>query len=313
MTHGSDNAVGTSTKKRRRRQKSSIHERALDFLKEWGGVATVLIAILYTFPFDAASRFISWREHNIIEARRVLSEVSALYAEEVTNFEKIQDLQLKSFLANSYNIRIYNRLSEYKSVINKASTDLLSSELYMIGSFYTLSGLADEGIPYYQLALAKSKKDPEKAAIYRELGNALFIPGPNQNISGARDAYNNALRISSTMPYVANGYAFYVTELGGFELTGGDWKCGQDLTEYGLALLDLAAARDASAQLPATYFRNRLATLRQGPTQPATGCPYKIPKLAEGIASPSTTPPPVTWPQPNLQQNSPAPEAASRN
>jgi len=50
----------------------SLSKKALEFIKEWGGVATVLIAILYTFPFDAASKIISWRYQSLLEARRTL-------------------------------------------------------------------------------------------------------------------------------------------------------------------------------------------------------------------------------------------------
>jgi hypothetical protein len=136
----------------------SLNKRLLGLIKEWGGVATVLIAILYTFPFDAASRFISWRDHDISEARQILSEIAALYADQTSSVEKLKDGYTKSFLQNTYAIRIYNKLYQNKDLIRRASGDLVYSELYALGSFLTLANIQDEGFFYYNLALNKAAK-----------------------------------------------------------------------------------------------------------------------------------------------------------
>jgi tetratricopeptide (TPR) repeat protein len=211
--------------------KVSREKRILKFVKDWGGVATVLIAILYTFPFDAAGRFIHWREQSLLDARKVLSEVAALYGAGTVAAANIQDAQARSFLLGTYNIRIYNALLQDRAVIKAAENKLLPSELYMIGSLYSLMGLSD-GIPYYKLAISKSKNDDEKVTIYREMGDALFRPGSYQDIAEARVDYDQALSIASKIPYQQMTYIQYAAELGQLELLYGDWKCGQTVTSY---------------------------------------------------------------------------------
>src|SRR5262245_47519534 len=154
--------------------KQSEGQRLLKFIKEWGGVATILIAVLYTFPFEAISRYLSWRDQDLLQARQVLAETSALYADAISTSEKLTDPRLKEFLLNTYNIRIYNKLSANKDAIDHASNQLLFSELYALGSFYVLSGFQEEGVGYYKLALNEAKKEEDRLTIYRELGNALW-------------------------------------------------------------------------------------------------------------------------------------------
>jgi hypothetical protein len=280
--------VGKSTVVAKSRPKG----RALKFVKEWGGVATVLIAILYTFPFDAAGKFMNWREQSLLDARKALTEVAALYATQTSALAAIQDPAARSFLSGTYQIRIYNELLQNKAAINGAAKDLLSSELYMVAGLYTLSGFPD-GLPYYKLALAKAPSDGERATIYRELGNALFSPGPIQNVPDARDAYVHALKISSSVSYLEPNYAWFVTELGRFEMVFGDWKCGQQLTSYGLPLLQLVAAganANQGTRDTASFFQSSVAALVRGPNQPAEGCAYSIPLLPGASATITTSP-----------------------
>jgi hypothetical protein len=191
-------------------------KRVLKFVKDWGGVPTVLIAILYTFPFDAAGKFINWREQNLVDARKALSEIAALYAAATTAVANVQDPQAKSFLNSTYQARIYVALLQNRQVIDAAENRLLSSELYVLGSLYSLAGL--NGIRYYNLAIQESKTEEEKVTIYREVGNALFSAGPHQNVNEARVDYVQALTPASTIPYQQAIYIQDAAELSYFEL-----------------------------------------------------------------------------------------------
>ena len=275
----------------------SLSKKALEFIKEWGGVATVLIAILYTFPFDAAGKIINWRDQSLLDVRKTLSEVAALYAAETSAVAAVQDQQTKFFLANTYAIRIYNLLSENEAAILAARSRLLPSELYFIGSLYVLSGLPD-AMTYYKSALEKSTSDAEKEAIYREIGNGLFSAGPNQNITDARAAYVQPLTISSKTPYLFVKYTFDLTELGNFELMNGDWKCGQQVTNYRISLFDAETASNPAAAEASTQFRNVVAAMTRKPGQSAKGCPYQLPLLPK-TGLPVVSSQPITVPEPS--------------
>jgi hypothetical protein len=191
---------------------------------------------------------LSWKEQGLLDARRalsdarkVLTDVAALYAAQISAVAAVSDLQSRNFLANTYQIRIYNDLLQNQVALDAVSKDLLPSELYMLGGLYTLNGLSD-GLRYYKLALDKTKSDDEKATIYRELGAALFPAGLNHDLKNARDAYVQALTISAKQSYLWAKYSFFLAELGVAEEMYGDWKCGVDISNYALPLLDARAA-----------------------------------------------------------------------
>src|SRR5262245_8238394 len=97
-----------------------FHKRALEFVKDWGGVATVILAVAYTFPLDAVSRYVKWKEHAVSETRSALSDTGALLADRIMNVAKVSDWKTRSFLANTYSSRIYNILVNHLEVFAQA-------------------------------------------------------------------------------------------------------------------------------------------------------------------------------------------------
>ena len=93
----------------------SLNKKGLKIIKEWGGVATVLIAILYTFPFNVIDRFVNRNENELNSAREALTEISALQAEKIINTAKINDLDIDN-LSNTYYVRILHPKSKQRSV-----------------------------------------------------------------------------------------------------------------------------------------------------------------------------------------------------
>lgn len=272
-------------------------KRILKFIQEWGGIATVLIAILYTFPFDAAGKFINWREQNLLDARKAIFDVAALYATGTAAVASVQDAQARFFLSNTYNIRIFNILKQNEAAIEGAKNQLLSSELYMVGSLYSLSGFP-EAFTFYKRALEKAKTNDERVTIYREIGSARFTAGPNQDIDEARTSYLNALKLASKVSYLQMLYDQDLAELGGFELMNGDWECGHVVASYAANLLDVVAASpNAPQQLRDVdnFVHTVVASYPQpGSNQPSKGCSYAIPSFNASSNPPTQT---VSTPQ----------------
>jgi hypothetical protein len=69
-------------------------------LKEWGGVATLLIAILYTFPSTVLDRVTSSEEKELARARQALSEGSSMMIERLLNAPKITDVRATDMMNN---------------------------------------------------------------------------------------------------------------------------------------------------------------------------------------------------------------------
>jgi hypothetical protein len=50
-----------------------IDQKILNAIKEWGGIATVIITILYTFPFDIFDRISHASEHHLAACARCIT------------------------------------------------------------------------------------------------------------------------------------------------------------------------------------------------------------------------------------------------
>ena len=93
--------------------------------------------------------------------------------------------------------------------------------------------MVDEALPYYQKAIDKAKETAPQMlpTINRELGWALFSKSPFQDVAKAREAYGSALASLRKVGDVTDPILYFTDlfELANWELTEGDWTCGQDL------------------------------------------------------------------------------------
>jgi hypothetical protein len=99
-----------------------LDQRALKFVKEWGGVATVLIAILYTFPFDLIGKIVEWRERSVVAARAALSQEEELVANRILALKQVKDdgdFSETQFLSGSFDMRMFNTMiTNRKTFVN---------------------------------------------------------------------------------------------------------------------------------------------------------------------------------------------------
>src|SRR4051812_11343805 len=83
-------------------------------LKEWGPVATLLIAILYTYPVGLMDRLLSTREKQLItrekqliQSRQVLSDGGSIMIEPILNTSQTTDPRVLELMNNMYNVKYY--------------------------------------------------------------------------------------------------------------------------------------------------------------------------------------------------------------
>jgi hypothetical protein len=125
---------GRKNEVRQRPPKLSFGQRMLEFTKEWGGVATVAIAILYTFPFGIIDRIVNGQEHRLQMAREALSQFAALQVDRIATTSRISEPQARDFVNNMYQVRIYNIINQNKDLFREEANKLIFSEAYAIGS-----------------------------------------------------------------------------------------------------------------------------------------------------------------------------------
>jgi tetratricopeptide (TPR) repeat protein len=260
--------------------KRPFHKKALEFVKDWGGIATVSIAVAYTFPFSVIERYLSWTEYSVSETRKALTDASALIADSVMNSAKIADWQTRAFVSDTYNSRIYNILVTHLTTFESAKKKLSHSELLTLAAILSLAGLATDALPYYEAAITKATETKNTAAlvnIYRGKGSALFTPGPVFDLDAARTAYQEVFnRIPKTTDLQSQStYLMFLTELAAFELKQGDWKCGQIIYKEAKEPLQILATVDQNASGMYQLFETQYALMTQQPNQTADGCKVK--------------------------------------
>lgn len=271
------------TKRNIKSPADSLSQRMLRFVKDWGGVATVVIAILYTFPFQVFDRVVNKRQHDVQTARDALSQFASLQVDRLVNISRISDPQSKELMNNMYQIRTYNIINQNKDLFLRVAGEMIFSELYSIGGSFSLNGQVSDSLPFYELSLSKTRNSSgvlieETPAVLREMGSALFSQSSSQDIRRARALYLEALKIldDRNNPPSSLIYARYLSELGYWEMEFGDWKCGKDAMTKALSLLGLIANVEQNEQFlniyKLAYESNSRA--RQRPNQPEEGCSY---------------------------------------
>jgi hypothetical protein len=263
--------------------KVGLNKKILDFIKEWGGVATVVIAVLYTFPFQIFDRIINRQEHDLAEARHELSDASALRAEKIAAVQKSNDPAYLDAINGAYDIRIYTIMISNKSLFDKVKNELTTSELYWIGSSFTLfAGAGDLALPYYNLAIEKAKAEKDLnvlATASREKGATLFPPSKVQNVADARQAYLTALTTLLNMtPKNFAQYSIFLSDFALQEMNNGDWKCGITLKESANKIFQEVSTNNQVVGYYYSLFQKTLETEKKKDGQPDQGCTYSVPE-----------------------------------
>lgn len=262
----------------------SVWAAAFSFLKEWGGIGTVIIAIFYTFPLDLLDRVINAQEREreavdaaLESARRSLADMAALRAEKASRLQQSTDARYQNEINGAYDIRMYNLIYTKKDEFRKFSDKLRSSELYMVGGSLSLIGEVGEAQYYYDKAI-DAAIDEERSGtlitIYREKGNSLFADSPFRDVEKARKSYLTALELlaKDEYSYSVNLYVANLSELVAGEILYGDWDCGMSKKGYVNALFEMVGANNSVLNGYYQMFNSVNA-----PARSSAGCNYEIP------------------------------------
>ena len=218
---------------------SSEPMRIIDYIKEWGGVATLLIAIMYTFPFEAIDRYVRWNEHAVLDSRKILSDVASLRVDQTIKTPTLTDHTSREFTVNNYKRRIFSLVSSNIKTFEAAKNQLTYSELLEIASSLAISDLIPNSREFYDAAIKKARDENpiELVNIFHDEGSNLFKASPYQDLDKARDLYRQSLQvltyqaISYELDPVLPTYLIYLSELAIFEMKEGNLQCAININE----------------------------------------------------------------------------------
>jgi tetratricopeptide (TPR) repeat protein len=244
----------------------------VDKIKEWGGVATLAIAVAYTFPTGVWQQWFQPEKKAADDIRSMVEQTTMILAEGLKASAGSTDKAAAGQLNRYYTTRAYLVMERYATAIDKYSGGLSPSELLVVGMNFSFVNRPDEALKFLtkSLEIARGKNDlagrPEQMVPFlqasRMRAELLFAPGIRQDITTARTAFKQAVldaRNSKSLQEISSlldvqGQWAYM------ELSYGDWKCGQEMLDQarrtyassGLSRLDrgqLQAALDSTTSL----------------------------------------------------------------
>jgi hypothetical protein len=206
----------------------------VDRLKDWGGVASLVIAIAYSFPIGLWDRFIEPEkkkaEQEVADLRSTIEQSTIMMADGARALAGISDPFLYDVVGRSVNTRLYVLMAKHKAAFHRHKDAFTAPESLVIGYNFLSTNQIEAALIFLQHAQDQAGGDlATEVEAMRLRAKALFIQGPLQDRATARSIF--AAAISRTEQHrshqAISSYISLTAEWGLFELLDGDWACGQ--------------------------------------------------------------------------------------
>jgi hypothetical protein len=249
----------------------------LDRLKDWGGVASLVIAIGYSFPLGVWEKFFLPEQQReaaeIQKLRDVIEQTTTILSDGARSIAAIQDPFLKDTAARAVNTRIFLLLSKHQGDFEKHGKRLTAPELLVVGHNFSMTNQAAAALPFFEAALAVAGPDVQsRFEAMRQIAKTKFAPGAQQDRLAARQSFASAVQLAARAATLKLHAASLTAEWALFELIDGDWACGQTkLADARLQLAELAPMMNDNGNFT-RLIEQRTAGLTPQPAQPAIGC-----------------------------------------
>ena len=206
----------------------------LDRFKDWGGVASLFIALAYSFPLGLWESFVEPEKlksaREITELRAVVEGSTMLMVDGVQALSGVKDPTLYDLVQRAINTRLFIMMSKHKDAFQRRIEEFAPPEALVIGYNFLSTNQPEAALVFFRYAETKANRDLlTKAEAIRLQGRTLFISGPLQDKAEARSLFAEA----TTLLQEQRGYhtislhMALTSEWGLFELLDGDWACGQ--------------------------------------------------------------------------------------
>lgn len=207
----------------------------LDRLKDWGGVASLVIAVAYSFPIGLWDRFIEPErkkaEHEVAGLRNTIEQSTIVMADGARALAGISDPFLYDVVGRSVNTRLYVLMAKHKEAFHRHKDAFTAPESLVIGYSFLLTNQIEAALVFLRHAQDQAGGDlVTEVEAMRLRAKALFTQGPLQDRASARKIFAAAIsRTEQQRSYqTISSYISLTAEWGFFELLDGDWACGQE-------------------------------------------------------------------------------------
>jgi hypothetical protein len=252
-----------------------------EFAKDWAGVGTLLIALLYTFPLGVWDRFFVTAEQarrlQVESLRNLVIRLTELDGDAARNFYTITNEQLRASYLRAISAQKLALISRSSDNVAYNFSELSTPEMVLIAYNLAQAGQVAFADKIYVSALHKASQDKNvslRADIYRMRSQLFYANPTGTDMAKVRENFSRGIGIlleagNPGFLLQASNSAF---EWGLFELAAGDWACGQSLAEWAIRTASALPPISPDVETYASDYRKRLANFKRRTNQPGIGC-----------------------------------------
>jgi hypothetical protein len=251
----------------------------MDRLKEWGGVASLTVALLYSFPLGIWDRFVvpgeRQRSEEFTQLRRVIDQVAGMLIDGGRALDGAKDPQMQDIIMRSTNTRIMLALHPNEAAFARRAGDFTAMEQVAIASYYQLVETHRMAVHFADVVVHKPDAPLlMRAEAFRVKAKSLFLPSDVQSLAGGRVAFRDGLALlaNSRSPQELGTHFTLTSEWALFELTFGDWKCGEDMLVRARAILSANQLIVDPRGIMTQLLEENVARLSPSSGQAVQGC-----------------------------------------
>ncbi len=257
----------------------------MDHVKEWGGVATLVVALLYTFPLGVWDRFYittkAREAAQISNLRATAIQLAELDGDWAKSAGSIPTAELQTMAMRALGSKKIALLSDKLENLKQHEEKLTAPELILFAYSISQMNMPDLADRLYTTAYRKAQTDNNiglSADILRLKAQAYLSRVTGLDLGRMRELYSNS--VIQLMPLETDAFvlqtAFNLFEWAQIELAKGDWVCGQQLATLAMGKLSNLTPIGTPVMQYRQQFSMSLKQYVMQQDQPRIGCPANL-------------------------------------
>jgi hypothetical protein len=268
----------------------------LDKVKDWGGVGTLLIALIYTFPSNLYQQIFQPDKKALEDLRLVIEQSTMILADGLKAASSATNPSSATQLNRYYTTRAYLVMAHHQESFMKYKDQLTPTELMVVGMNFNIVNRSDLAFIFLNASLSqiqklkKSNGDTGEEIVtqlqaLRLKAQLLFVPSNLQNLPMGRQTFKEAIAIAQATKSTQEKLSLIDLHhsWAGLERLHGDWACSETQLKTAFEILQsIQSQLFDNQQLHQTLLVT--SQLPSRPQQPQQGCAYPTtPELSHSI------------------------------
>jgi hypothetical protein len=254
-------------------------KKKMDLLKDYGGIAALLITLLYTFPLGLWQQWIQTpsekRTEQVNNLKAILETSMTLLADTGRSLSSITNPEVYDVVSRASSTKLFLIMNRNKTQFSQYINEFNSVELIAIGLNYQMVYQIDDALLFFKAAQEKSERSSFiRNEAGRQIAKSYFLPTSLQNVKSGREIYKNTITefAGSRDVRLISQEVTLRSEWGFFEMIQGDWECGRMEMEKSIKLLQQWQNMINDQGNMAKLIQMKLSALTPFPNQTMIGC-----------------------------------------